>query len=92
MASVMKLKHGTAFGCFPEGTLLFEPPKITKYVFPIRTAGLVSYLCDVEVPFVYMDPPQGLTNASTSVGYGIPAVSACLRRLRLQQSNPRGIP
>jgi hypothetical protein len=71
MASVMKLNLGTAFGCFPEGTLLFEPPKITKYVFPIRTAGLVSYLCDVELPFVYMDPPQGLTNASTSVGYGI---------------------
>lgn len=59
-AATSKLNSSTAFGSFPKGTLLFEPPVIEKFVYPVRTARYVSYMCNVRLPMIYMDPPRGV--------------------------------
>lgn len=62
--AVMKLNATTAFGDFPAGTLLFDPPEITNYVYPVRTRDRVALMCDIKVPFTYMNPPRGITDSA----------------------------
>lgn len=66
--AIMKLNSTEAFAengvgtGFPAGTLLFDPPQIAKYVYPIRTRDRVAMFCDIKIPMTYMNPPRGVTS------------------------------
>jgi hypothetical protein len=65
-----KLNQGWFLDNFYPGTCLFEPPKIKKYVAPLQFVGGPAYYCDIDVPFVYFNPPPGVTSPAQP-GYGI---------------------
>jgi len=62
--AIFKCNDAESFGTFPKGTLLFEPPVIEKYVYPIRTLRYVSYMANIKIPFTYMDPERGITEGA----------------------------
>lgn len=62
--AIMKLNATTAFGTHPAGTCLFDPPRIVKYVYPVRTKDQVAYMCDISIPYTYMNPTRGIDNVN----------------------------
>lgn len=59
--SMGKLNNDVVFTDFAKGTLLVEPPKITKFVTPVRYGSGIPYFCDIDINLTYFDPPQGVT-------------------------------
>lgn len=54
--------NSTKFGPFPAGTVLMQPPKFTRFRFPVATFDGLDpfYGWNIQVPLTYFNPPRGV--------------------------------